>query len=246
MFVGVMIAASASALMQPAMPIRRVAVAVASDVVDVEAVVEALEEKAVDVPFPSLIDGVEIVRESRIERTVEGRGEAWLFKAQVEVSGAAVLMSFDAVREETKKRLKEPGFRPGDVPPWIKRQLVEFALTTAMEDVTKFIFEAHQLEVLEGDQGEDFIKWLEDPLEEAKTYVLGSPYTFHVAFNATLPETPAVDRAGSVDLYYKVTTPMLNRAKNILAAGGKVPELIQTGSSSKKKKSKSSSKKRKR
>ena len=74
---------------------------------------------------------------------VEGRGEAYLVKTLVKCPGAAILTAFDDCRERAKTNLAEPGFRPGDVPPWIRRQLVEFSLTTVMEDCAKFALEAH-------------------------------------------------------------------------------------------------------
>ncbi|KAJ1449565.1 hypothetical protein M885DRAFT_622408 [Pelagophyceae sp. CCMP2097] len=188
-------------------------------------------------PFPSLIEGMEIFLESAIDGAVEGRGGAFLFKMRATVPGAAVLSAFDAVREKAKANLKEPGYRPGDVPPWIKTQLVEFSLTTVMEDVVKETVEAHGLAICSGDSGEETVKWIENPSEEAKTYVMGSAFDFHASFNATLPVEPLAESAGasSISSLYKLTAPMIARADRILADKGRVPGLLSKVSSSSKK-----------
>ena len=219
-------------------------------------VVEESSPLAEESSFVSLVEGMEVVIESAIENhpAVEGRGLPYLFKARCEVPGAAVMCAFDEIRERAKDKLVEPGFRPGDVPPWIKRQLTEFAITTVMEDLVKFAVEAHDLEILEGDDAQETVKWVENPEDEAKTYILGDDYTFHAAFNATLPATvkTKADSGGtlSVDTLYKLTPAMHARANSIKNAGGKLPNLLQRGGgssgSSKKKKSKSAKKNRKR
>ncbi|KAJ8611658.1 hypothetical protein CTAYLR_007904 [Chrysophaeum taylorii] len=199
-------------------------------------------------PFESVVEGIDIVLESRLERQVDGRGDAFLFKARCEAPGAAVLTCFEEIREKAKTNLAEPGYRPGDVPPWIKRQLVEFSLTSVMEDVVKLTIEAHGLEVLEGDKGEETIKWTENPADEARTFVLGSPFTFHAAFNATLP-VAAVESGGAVtiDSLYKLKPQSHERAARVLAAGGKLPNLLKRGGGAGGKKSKKKpAKKRKR
>lgn len=207
-----------------------------------------------DTPFDSVIEGVEMFLESDIDVEVEGRGQAHLFKARYEAPGAAVLYCFDDMREKAKTNLAEPGFRPGDVPPWIARQLVEFSLTTVMEDLVKLTIEAHDLEILQGDQGEETIRWIENPEEESKKFVLGSPYTFHASFNATLPLNASDEKTGgqtTIDALYSLTPASHNRAKNILDSGGKIPNLLKSGggsssSSKKKKKAKAGGGKKKR
>ena len=49
-----------------------------------------------------------------------------------------MLYCFDEIRAQAKDNLAEPGFRPGEIPPWIKTQMVEFSLTSVMEDVLKY------------------------------------------------------------------------------------------------------------
>ena len=101
------------------------------------------------------------------------------------------------------------------------------------------------MEVLD-DQGgaEDMIKWLEEPAVEAKSFVLGSPYTFHAAFNATVPAAPPTESMRFEDLY-KITEADEKRAANVLANKGKIPNLMSNGASKSKKGSKSKKKKSK-
>lgn len=193
-------------------------------------VAEAETKKAPDAPFPSMIDGVELFTERELEATVEGRGKAFLFKARATVPGAVVLQAFDAIREKARTNLKEPGYRPGDVPPWIKTQLVEFSLTSLMEDIVKDSIETHGMAILDGDANEEMVKWIENPSEEAKSFVLGGPFTFHAAFNATVPlEAPESGGSTSLAKMYSITEAMENRAAKIYNDKGRVPGLVSTG-----------------
>lgn len=221
----------------------------ASDtIVDVEAVVEDIEADVAavmaaggDVAYPSVVSGIELVLESAIPGVAGGH----VVKMRCECPGAAVLHAFDEIRAQAGSNLAEPGFRPGEVPPWIKTQMTEFSLTTVMEDYVQFAVDAQQFSILESTgAGEDVIRWNEDPNAEAKTYVLGDVFTFHAAFNATVPAVPVDGGGGSADVadLYKITEQMTNRAATILAAGGKVPGLLNAGGGSKKK---GSSKKKK-
>ena len=92
-----------------------------------------------------------------------------------------------------------------------------------MEDCVKFALEAHGMEVLD-DQGgaEDMIKWLEEPAVEAKSFVLGSPYTFHAAFNASVPAAPPAEAMRFEDLY-KITEADEKRAAADMWWGKKRP-----------------------
>ena len=155
-----------------------------NDVIDVTATVEGLENS----PYPSLVEKVELF----LEKPLSGENQ-YLVKGRYEAPGAAVLYCFDEIRAQAKDNFAEPGFRPGEIPPWIKTQMVEFSLTSVMEDVLKYGVECDGMSILDdtGD-GEDMIRWDEEPEKESKTYVLGAPYVFHAAFNATLPEAPVL------------------------------------------------------
>lgn len=207
---------------------RRVVRLGADAVIDAAAVVE---DAVGHEPYASVVPGVEL----SLERPL-GPPDAYLVKARCGVPGAAVLFAFDEIKAKAKDNLAEPGFRPGDIPPWVKTQMVEFSLTTVMEDVVKFAVEANGMGILEdaGD-GEDVIRWDEDPAVEAKSYVLGGAFTFHAAFNATLPSSPASE-AMTVEDLYKITDADAARAAKIFANKGKVPNLMASGGSSKKKK----------
>jgi len=161
-------------------------------------------------------------------------------RAASERPQAAVLFAFEEIKAKAKDNLAEPGFRPGDIPPWVKTQMVEFSLTTVMEDVVKFAVEAHGMTILDdAGAGEDLIRWNEEPAVEAKSYVLGAPFTFHAAFNATLPAAPATEIMRVEDLY-KLTDADAARADKILANKGKIPNLMSGGGSKKKSKKKRS------
>lgn len=237
MVIAVLCLATAAAL-QPTLPRRpagRLAPPLrASDgVVDVEAVVSDVADDAVaNAPYPSVVDGIELVLESAIPGTPGAR----VVKCRVEAPGAAVLHAFDAIRAQAGANLAEPGFRPGDIPPYIRRQMVEFALTTVMEDYVKFAAETHGLAILDdAGSGEDTVKWNEDPAAEAKAYVLGAPFAFHAAFNATLPDAPVpADQPAAVGDLYSIDAAQTARAANILASGGKMPGLLSGGATSKK------------
>ncbi|KAH8071631.1 hypothetical protein JL721_4132 [Aureococcus anophagefferens] len=160
-----------------------------------------------------------------VDSTIDAARRQYVVKGEYVAPGAAVMYAFDEIRAQAKDNLAEPGFRPGDIPPWIKTQMVEFSLTTVMEDLVKFTLEANGMEVVSGSDNE-IIKWDEDPATEAKSYVLGGPFTFHAAFNVTLP-AQAVD-AGEA----------------ICAGGGKIPNLMNNGGGGGSKK-KSAAKKKK-
>ena len=137
-------------------------------VIDVSAEVSDDASVAVamgNAPYPSVVEGVELYLESPLD----GKPNSFLAKGEYVAPGAAVMFAFDEIRAQAKGNLAEPGFRPGDIPPWIKTQMVEFSLTTVMEDLVKFSLEANGLEVLD-DQGneESMIKWDEDPSALAK------------------------------------------------------------------------------
>merc|ERR1711924_490228 len=84
-----------------------------NDVIDVSesAVVEQLENS----PYPSLVEKVELF----LEKPLAGENQ-YLVKGRYEAPGAAVLYCFDEIRAQAKDNLAEPGFRPGEIPPWIK------------------------------------------------------------------------------------------------------------------------------
>ena len=193
-----------------------------------------------DSPYPCVVENVELV----VEAPIDAAANQYLVKGKYVAPGAAVMYAFDEIRAQAKDNLAEPGFRPGDIPPWIKTQMVEFSLTTVMEDLVKFTLEANGMEVVAGSDNE-IIKWDEDPATEAKTYVLGGPFTFHAAFNVTLP-AQAVDagEAVRVEDLYKITEAMENRAAKICAGGGKIPNLMNNGGGGGSKK-KSAAKKKK-
>lgn len=127
----------------------------------------------------------------------------------------------------------------------------------------KFTLEVHSLEILEGPQDEETInvslvhcgnsnlavlQWLQNPAEEARAFVLGSPFAFQAAFNATLPmATPESVESTTIDSVYSLTQSSHARAQRLLAAGGKMPDLLKRGGgSSGSKKKKAGTKKRKR
>ena len=206
-------------------------------------------------PFPCKILGMEMALESRIARKVEGRGDAWLFKSRCVVPGAAIVKAFDMMvaKAQEKNRFAEPGFRPGEIPPWIKTQIVQFSMTSVMEDLVRHCLSVHGLQILEGDDHEDDVKWLENPNDDAKKYILGNNYTFHAAFNATMPPGDSDDDAEggevTIDSLCELTPSLHNRAKNLANAGGKLPTFRTRSPSSKAKKKKTSGaskKKRKR
>ena len=157
-----------------------------------------------------------------------------------------MLYCFDEIRAQAKDNLAEPGFRPGEIPPWIKTQMVEFSLTSVMEDVLKYGVECDGMSILDdtGD-GEDMIRWDEEPEKESKTYVLGAPYVFHAAFNATLPEAPVLGEAVTIEQLYKLDDAAAARAAKVLANKGKVPNLMSVSSSGGGTKKKKSAKKKK-
>jgi hypothetical protein len=205
-----------------------------NDVIDVSesAVVERLENS----PYPSLVEKVELF----LEKPLSGENQ-YLVKGRYEAPGAAVLYCFDEIRAQAKDNLAEPGFRPGEIPPWIKTQMVEFSLTSVMEDVLKYGVECDGMSILDdtGD-GEDLIRWDEEPEKESKTYVLGAPYVFHAAFNATLPEAPVLGESVTIEQLYKLDDAAAARAAKVLANKGKVPNLMSVslgGGGTKKKKS---------
>lgn len=203
---------------------------VRSDIVDVteSAVVEAVETIVRDAnsPYPSLVEKVELFLEKPLEKENQ-----YLVKGQFEVPGAAVLYCFDEIRAQAKDNLAEPGFRPGEIPPWIKTQMVEFSLTSVMEDVVKYGVECDGMTILDDTgAGEDLICWDEEPALEAKSFVLGSSYTFHAAFNATLPVAPVLGEAVTVAQLYKLDDAAAARAAKVLANKGKVPNLMTPGS----------------
>ena len=209
-----------------------------NDVIDVTATVERLENS----PYPSLVDKVELF----LEKPLEGENQ-YLVKGRYEAPGAAVLYCFDEIRAQAKDNLAEPGFRPGEIPPWIKTQMVEFSLTSVMEDVLKYGVECDGMSILDDTgNGEDMIRWDEEPEKESKTYVLGAPYVFHAAFNATLPEAPVLGEAVTIEQLYKLDDAAAARAAKVLANKGKVPNLMSVSSSGGgTKKKKSSAKKKK-
>ena len=196
-----------------------------------------------DSPYPCVVENVELV----VEAPIDAAANQYLVKGKYVAPGAAVMYAFDEIRAQAKDNLAEPGFRPGDIPPWIKTQMVEFSLTTVMEDLVKFSLEADGMDVLpDAGADEGMIKWDEDPAAEAKTFVLGSSFTFHAAFNVTLPDEP-VD-AGElvrVEDLYKITDAMEARANKIKAAGGKIPSLMNNGGGGSKKGSKKTAPKKK-
>jgi hypothetical protein len=196
-------------------------------------------------PYPSVVTNVELC----LEKPLDGKNQ-YLVKGRYEVPGAAVLFCFDEIRSQAKDNLAEPGFRPGEIPPWIKTQMVEFALTSVMEDVLKYGIECDGMSVLEDTgQGEDVIKWDEEPEKEAKTYVLGAPYVFHAAFNATLPEAPVQGEAVTIESLYQIDDAATARAAKVLANKGKIPNLMNVasggGGGTKKKKKSTGAKKKK-
>ena len=190
--------------------------------------------------MPCVVEKVDLV----VDSTIDAAQRQYVVKGEYVAPGAAVMYAFDEIRAQAKDNLAEPGFRPGDIPPWIKTQMVEFSLTTVMEDLVKFTLEANGMEVVSGSDNE-IIKWDEDPATEAKSYVLGGPFTFHAAFNVTLP-AQAVDagEAVRVEDLYKITEAMENRAAKICAGGGKIPNLMNNGGGGGSKK-KSAAKKKK-
>ena len=157
-----------------------------------------------------------------------------------------MLYCFDEIRAQAKDNLAEPGFRPGEIPPWIKTQMVEFSLTSVMEDVLKYGVECDGMQILDdtGD-GEDLIRWDEEPEKESKTYVLGAPYVFHAAFNATLPEAPVLGESVTIEQLYKLDDAAAARAAKVLANKGKVPNLMSVSSGGGGTKKKKSAKKKK-
>lgn len=190
--------------------------------------VEAVETIVRDAnsPYPSLVEKVELF----LEKPLGGENQ-YLVKGQFEVPGAAVLYCFDEIRAQAKDNLAEPGFRPGEIPPWIKTQMVEFSLTSVMEDVVKYGVECDGMTILDDTgAGEDLIRWDEEPALEAKSFVLGSSYTFHAAFNATLPVAPVLGEAVTVAQLYKLDDAATARAAKVLAIKGKVPNLMTPGS----------------
>ena len=212
-----------------------------NDVIDVSesAVVEKLE----NAPYPSLVEKVELF----LEKPLAGENQ-YLVKGRYEAPGAAVLYCFDEIRAQAKDNLAEPGFRPGEIPPWIKTQMVEFSLTSVMEDILKYGVECDGMSILDDTgAGEDLIRWDEEPEQESKTYVLGAPYVFHAAFNATLPEAPVLGEAVTIEQLYKLDDAAAARAAKVLANKGKVPNLmsVSSGGGGTKKKKKSGAKKKK-
>merc|ERR1719506_3575046 len=217
------------------------------------AVMEATAEPATDsavvevvggpnAPYPSVVTNVELC----LEKPLDGKNQ-YLVKGRYEVPGAAVLVCFDEIRSKAKDNLAEPGFRPGEIPPWIKTQMVEFVLTSVMEDVLKYGVECDGMSILDDTgAGEDLIRWDEEPEKESETYVLGAPYVFHAAFNATLPEAPVLGESVTIEQLYKLDDAAAARAAKVLANKGKVPNLMSVSSSgggTKKKKSAAKKKK---
>ena len=86
----------------------------------------------------------------------------------------------------------------------------------------------------------------EEPEKESKTYVLGAPYVFHAAFNATLPEAPVLGEAVTIEQLYKLDDAAAARAAKVLANKGKVPNLmsVSSGGGGTKKKKTSAKKKK--
>ena len=82
-----------------------------------------------------------------------------------------MLFAFDEIRAQAKDNLAEPGFRPGEIPPWIKTQMVEFSLTSVMEDVLKHGVECDGMSILDdAGNGEDMIRWDEEPVTPIAGY----------------------------------------------------------------------------
>merc|ERR1719182_97521 len=193
-----------------------------NDVIDVSesAVVEKLE----NAPYPSLVEKVELF----LEKPLEGENQ-YLVKGRYEAPGAAVLYCFDEIRAQAKDNLAEPGFRPGEIPPWIKTQMVEFSLTSVMEDILKYGVECDGMSILDDTgAGEDLIRWDEEPEQESKTYVLGEAVT--------------------IEQLYKLDDAAAARAAKVLANKGKVPNLMSVssgGGGTKKKKKSGAAKKKK-
>jgi hypothetical protein len=111
------------------------------------------------------------------------------FWCRMTVPGDATQTYMSKLMKEAKKNANFPGFRPGQIPPYAKPQMVAFAMEEAINTGLLDVIDSAGLTALSGDDANAQI--LEDIKAMSKTFKPGSELTFTATFRAK--ETGADD-----------------------------------------------------
>ena len=152
---------------------------------DIEAGLEPTTGEAVEV---SGISDCRVLRLGRVtadeleEVELEAGEEVSEFWVRMTVPGEATQAYMSKLMAEAKKNANFPGFRPGQIPPYARPQMVAFAMEEAINTGLLDVIDDTGLKAMGGDDAQ--AKILEDIKKLSKTFKPGTPLTFTATFRA--------------------------------------------------------------
>lgn len=113
---------------------------------------------------------------------LEAGEEVSEFWVRMTVPGEATEGYMRKLMTEAKKNANFPGFRPGQIPPYARPQMVAFAMEEAINTGLLDVIDDTGLKAMSGDDAQ--AKILEDIKKLSKTFKPGTPLTFTATFRA--------------------------------------------------------------